>query len=86
MTATAIRITAAQLRGARAMLGISQADLADKAKVSVPTIKRMEAGDGPLRGTYETVAAVIGVLEAAGVEFTNGDDTSGVKLKQKPQS
>jgi predicted transcriptional regulator len=77
--ASTTRITAAQFRGARAMLGMSQADVADKAKVSVPTIKRLEAGDGPLRGTYETVAAVIGVLEAAGAEFTNGD-TPGVKI------
>jgi predicted transcriptional regulator len=80
---TAIRITAAQLRGARAMLGMSQAELADKAKVSVPTIKRLEAGDGPLKGTYETVAAAISVLEAAGIVFTNGE-MPGVKLKQKP--
>jgi len=65
------------------MLGISQQDIADKAKVSVPTIKRLEAGDGPLRGTYETVAAVIGVLEAAGIVFTNGE-MPGAKLKQKP--
>ena len=45
----------------------------------------MEASDGPLRGTYETVTAVIGMLETAGIEFTNGDEL-GVKLKQKPQS
>jgi predicted transcriptional regulator len=77
---TSILITAAQLRGARAMLGLSQADVAERAKISVPTIKRMEAGDGPLRGTYETVTAVIGVLEAAGIEFTNGDEL-GVKIK-----
>jgi hypothetical protein len=46
---------------------------------NVPTIKRLEAGAGPLRGTYETVAAVIGVLETAGIEFTNGE-TPGVKI------
>ena len=33
----------------------------------------------PLRGIYENVAAVIGVLETAGIEFTNGD-TPGVKI------
>ena len=69
------------------MLGISQQDIADKAKVSVPTIKRLEAGDGPLKGTYETVSAVISVLEVAGIIFTNGE-TPGVKLnpgkKSKP--
>lgn len=64
------------------MLNMNQADLAQRAKISVPTIKRLEAGDGPLRGTYETVAAVIGVLEAAGIVFTNGE-TSGVTLKPK---
>jgi hypothetical protein len=35
----------------------------------VPTVKRMEAGDGPIRGNYDNVAAVVAVLERAGIEF-----------------
>jgi hypothetical protein len=48
---------------------MDQQELADRSGVSVPTIKRMEAGDGPIRGNYENVAAVVAALEAAGIEF-----------------
>jgi predicted transcriptional regulator len=71
-------ITSAQLRAARAL--VSQQFVADLANVSVPTIKRMERGDGPVRGSHLTVSAVVAVLEAAGVVFTN-DDEPGVKLR-----
>jgi predicted transcriptional regulator len=73
-------IQSAQLRAARAMIGASQQFVADLANVSVPTIKRMEGGDGPVRGSHVTVSAVVAVLEAAGVIFTNGDEP-GVKLR-----
>jgi transcriptional regulator with XRE-family HTH domain len=62
---------------------MDQQELADRSGVSVPTIKRMEAGDGPIRGTYENVAAVVAVIESAGVEFTNGDKP-GVQLARQP--
>jgi transcriptional regulator with XRE-family HTH domain len=73
-------ISAAQLRAARTLLRVDQAVLAERSGVSVPTIKRMEAGDGPVRGTYENVAAVIHALESAGAEFTNGMQP-GVRLR-----
>jgi transcriptional regulator with XRE-family HTH domain len=76
-------IYGAQLRAARALVGLSQHDVADGAKVSVPTIKRMEAGDGPVRGSHVTVSAVVAVLEAAGVTFTNTNGEPGVKLRRK---
>jgi hypothetical protein len=43
----------------------------------------MEAGDGPIRGNYENVAAVVAVLEAAGIEFIpeNGGGP-GVRLRK----
>jgi hypothetical protein len=41
----------------------------------------MEGGDGPVRGSHVTVSAVVAVLEAAGVIFTNGDEP-GVKLRK----
>jgi transcriptional regulator with XRE-family HTH domain len=62
-------ILAYQLKAARALARIDQKELADRSGVSVPTIKRMEAGDGPIRGNYENVAAVVAALEAAGIEF-----------------
>ncbi|HET9069639.1 MAG TPA: helix-turn-helix transcriptional regulator, partial [Amaricoccus sp.] len=39
-------ITAAQMRAARALLGIDQRQLARMADLSVPTIQRMEASEG----------------------------------------
>ena len=46
-------ITAAQMRAARALLGIDQQTLADAARVSLPTIQRMEASEGNVRGVIE---------------------------------
>jgi transcriptional regulator with XRE-family HTH domain len=76
-------IFAHQLKAARALARMDQQELADRSGVSVPTIKRMEAGDGPIRGNYENVAAVVAVLEAAGIEFIpeNGGGP-GVRLRK----
>ena len=48
--------------------------------LSRSSLRRMEAGDGPVRGNYGNVAAVVAALEAAGVEFTNGSQP-GVRLR-----
>ena len=48
-------ITSAQLRAARALLGIDQRRLADLSGLSVPTIQRMEASDGVVRATVDTL-------------------------------
>ena len=62
-------ITAAQLRAARALLGIDQRKLAELAGLSVPTIQRMEASDGVIRGNVESLTKLITALNAAGVEL-----------------
>ncbi len=62
-------ITSSQMRAARALLGISQRDLADLAGVSLPTIQRMEASEGSVRGVVKTLIKVIEALERAGVEL-----------------
>jgi len=62
-------ITAAQLRAARALLGIDQRALADLAGLSVPTIQRMEASDGVVRGTVDSLTKLVAALDAAGVEL-----------------
>jgi len=62
-------ITAAQLRAARAMLGIDQKTLAGMAGVSVPTIQRMEARRGNVKGAVESLTGVIEALDRAGIEF-----------------
>ena len=85
-------MTAAQLRAARALLGIDQKTLADMAGVSLPTIQRMEASDGNVRGIVETLTKVIEALNAAGVELIGENARSesggrGVRLRQpKPKT
>ena len=62
-------ITATQLRAARALLGIDQQTLADLSGVSLPTIQRMEASQGNVRGVIDTLTKVVEALNAAGVEL-----------------
>lgn len=80
-------MTAAQLRAARALLGLDQRALAARAGVSVPTIQRMEASDGDVRGVVESLTRVVRALEAEGVELIGDDAASlrggrGVRLRR----
>lgn len=80
-------ITSAQMRAARALLGIDQKTLADLAGVSVPTIQRMEASQGNVRGVVDTLTKVVEALDLAGVELIgdNGQSVAGgrgVRLKE----
>jgi transcriptional regulator with XRE-family HTH domain len=79
-------ITAAQLRAARALLGIDQRQLAALAGLSVPTIQRMEASDGVIRGNVDSLMKLIGALDRAGIELiaagaASQDGGRGVRLK-----
>lgn len=79
-------MTSGQLRAARAILGIDQKTLAQMAGVSVPTIQRMEASDGVVRGVVESLTRVIEALDRAGVELIGDGAVSpaggrGVRLK-----
>ena len=79
-------MTSAQLRAARALLGIDQKTLAAMAGVSVPTIQRMEASEGNVRGVVESLTRVVEALGAAGVELIGEGAASasggrGVRLK-----
>ena len=62
-------ITAAQIRAARALLGIDQKELARLSGVSVPTIQRMETSAGNVRGVVDTLTKVVEALDRAGVEL-----------------
>jgi transcriptional regulator with XRE-family HTH domain len=62
-------ITAAQMRAARALLGIDQKQLAELSGVSLPTVQRMEASAGNVRGVVESLTRVVDALNAAGVEL-----------------
>lgn len=73
-------MTAGQLRAARALLGIEQKALAEMAGVSLPTIQRMEASDGVVRGNIDTLTKVVEALNRAGIELLNAGGR-GVKLK-----
>src|SRR4051812_35225144 len=79
-------ITASQLRAARALLAIDQRRLAKLADVSLPTIQRMEASDGIVRGNVDSLTKLIAALDAAGVELIADNAVShgggrGVRLK-----
>jgi len=75
-------ISAAQCRGARAMLSLNQGELADRARVARQTVVDFERG---ARTPYaNNLLAIRTALEAAGVEFTNGDEP-GVKLRKQDQ-
>jgi transcriptional regulator with XRE-family HTH domain len=79
-------LTAAQLRAARALLGIDQRQLAVLAGLSVPTIQRMEASDGVIRGNVDSLMKLMGALDAAGIELIDEGAVSqgggrGVRLK-----
>ena len=79
-------ITAAQLRAARALLGVDQRELASLSSLSVPTIQRMESCDGVVRGNVDSLMKLIGALNSAGVELINEGAASpvggrGVRLK-----
>jgi predicted transcriptional regulator len=62
-------LLADQIRGARALLRWSQADLAEAADVSVETIKRLELMAGELKTRLETVTRIKTALEMGGIEF-----------------
>ncbi len=80
-------LTAAQMRAARALVGMDQRHLAQASGVSLPTIQRMEASNGVVRGVIESLMKVLAALEAAGIEFINEGGTSagggrGVRLRR----
>jgi len=79
-------ITAAQMRAARALLGIDQRELAQLSGLSVPTVQRMEASEGVIRGNVDSLMKLIGALDAAGIELIGEGAVSqqggrGVRLK-----
>ena len=67
---------AIQLRMARAAIGWGVRELAEKAGVTANTVTRIENGAD---AKQSTINALQRALEAAGIEFTNGDQP-GVRL------
>lgn len=82
-------ITSGQLKAARALLGIDQKTLADHAGLSVPTIQRMEASGGVIRGNVDSLTKLIGALDALGIELIGEGTAStgggrGLRFKGTP--
>ena len=73
------RITSELISAARALLRWEQRQLAEASSISLPTVKRLEAKPGNLAAHASTAEALVRALEAAGVEFTNGEQP-GVRL------
>ena len=78
-------ITAAQLRAARALAGIDQKQLAKRSGLSVPTIQRMEASEGVIRGNVDSLMKLIDALQGAGIVLigegtASADGGRGVRL------
>ena len=68
------------------MLGIDQRHLAQLAGLSLPTIQRMEASDGVVRGNVDSLMKLVDALAAGGIELIGDGTTSsgggrGVRLK-----
>jgi transcriptional regulator with XRE-family HTH domain len=57
------------MRAARALLGIDQKRLAEMAGVSLPTIQRMEASEGNVRGVVDSLIKVVDAFDRAGVDL-----------------
>ena len=80
-------ITAPQLRAARALADVDQRQLAELAGLSLPTIQRMEASDGVIRGNVDSLMKLIAALDAVGIELIGENVVSqgggrGVRLKE----
>jgi predicted transcriptional regulator len=80
-------ITAGQIRASRALLGIDQRTLAEAAGLSLPTIQRMEASDGVVRGNVDSLMKLIAALDSLGIELMTDNAMSsgggrGVRLKR----
>ena len=80
-------LTAGQLRAARALLGIDQRKLAEAAGLSLPTIQRMEASEGVIRGNVDSLMKLVAALDALGIELITDNASSaaggrGVRLRR----
>jgi len=79
-------ITGAQMRAARALIAIDQRRLAELSGLSLPTIQRMEASDGVVRGNVDSLMKLVAALDKAGIELIGENAASagsgrGVRLR-----
>lgn len=85
-----LRLSTVQLRAARALLGIEQRRLAEASGLSLPTIQRMEASEGVVRGNVDSLVKLVEALERAGIKLIGEGASSsgggrGVRLRAAAQ-
>ncbi len=86
MDLSILKVSIRQVKAARSLLAWSQEKLAEAAEVSIPTIKRLEANDGPLGGRHDTGRKIRAALETAGIEFIDENGGGpGVRLRKRQQ-
>src|SRR5262245_29902901 len=86
-TKSILKVSIRQIKAARALLAWSQEQLARAAGVSLPTIKRLEAQDGPLGGRSETGRKILAALEGAGAQFIRENEGGpGVRLRNQKKA
>ena len=66
-----------QVRAARGLLGLSQAELSKLAGIGLATLQRLEAAGVEIRGSAKTLSRVQSALEAAGIIFIDQDALHG---------
>lgn len=78
------KVSVRQIKAARALLAWSQDEMAAAAGVSIPTVKRLEAEDGPLGGRSDTASKIRLALDRAGIEFIDENGGGpGVRLRRR---
>jgi transcriptional regulator with XRE-family HTH domain len=78
-------ISGNQLKAARALAGLDQKSLAERACLDVNTIRNLEAaGSKSVRGRTDTLDAIVAALKLLGVIFVeeNGEGP-GVRLRKR---
>jgi len=74
-------ITGSQIRAARAAVGMSGAELAEKSGISLRTVTKIEAVNGLPDARISTVTKLKSVLESAGIEFIGTPDSApGIRI------
>ena len=71
----------AQIRAARALLGLRQEQLAKTAGIGLATLQRIEQREGLIQGHFSTVLKIQQALERAGVAFFDEDDSGGIGVR-----
>jgi len=81
-------IVGAQIRAARALLGWTQKQLADRSGVGFNTVQRAEQADGAISGTVSTVMKLQSALENEGIIFLEAEEGvgPGVRLRNAPSN